>query len=47
MIKHNQLDKGTGFLWHFPLRGAFTGAQADNCTANANALAGLECDVAD
>lgn len=47
MVKHEQLDKGTGFLWHLPLRGALTCPNADNRAADADALAGLKRYVAD
>lgn len=47
MIEDDQLHEGPGFLGRFPLGGAFAGAQADDGTADADALAGFERDVAD
>jgi hypothetical protein len=47
VIEHDQLHERTGFLRHFPLGGAFTGAQADDRAADADAFAGLQRDIAD
>ena len=47
MIEHDQLDEGTGLGRRFPLRGAFTGAQADDRATDADALTRFEGDVAD
>jgi hypothetical protein len=45
-IEHDQLDKRSGFLRHFPLRRTLACPQADNGTANPNTLARLEFDIA-
>ena len=45
IIKHDQLDEGTGFRRGFPLGRPFAGAQANNGAAYADAFAGLERDV--
>lgn len=46
VIEHDQLHKGPGFLWPFPLRRAFTGAYAHQRAADADALTRLERDFA-
>jgi hypothetical protein len=38
VIEDDELDKGAGFLRAFPLSSAFTGAQADDGAADADAL---------
>jgi hypothetical protein len=47
MIEDDQLHKGTGLLRRFPLCGALTGAQADDCAADADAFTGFKRDIAD
>jgi hypothetical protein len=47
VIEHDQLNKSAGFLGHFPLGRAFTGAQADDRAADADAFTGFQCDIAD
>lgn len=47
MVEHDQLDKGTGFLRHFPLRCPLASAHAHHGTTDADAFARLEADVAD
>lgn len=47
MIEHDQLNERPGFLRRFPLGGAFASAQTDDGATDANALAGLQRDVAD
>lgn len=47
MVEHNQLHEHPGFLWHFPLRGALARPNADDSTADADALAWFQRDVAD
>ena len=46
MVEHDQLNEGTGFLWHFPLRGPFTGAQTHDRPPNADAFTRAQRDVA-
>jgi hypothetical protein len=46
VIEHDQLDKGAGFLRHFPLRSPFTGTQADDSAANADAFTRFQRDIA-
>ena len=47
VVEHDQLHKSAGFLWPFPLSGAFTGAQADQRTADTDAFARFQRHVTD
>lgn len=47
MIEHDQLDKCPGLLRIFPLRRPLAGAQAHDCTADADALARFQGYVPD
>lgn len=46
VIEHDQLDERPGFLRTFPLGGALAGAQPDDRTADTNAFAWLQRDIA-
>jgi hypothetical protein len=46
MIEHDQLDKSSGFLRRFPLRGAFAGAQPHDRAADADAFTRLQRQIA-
>lgn len=46
VLEHDQLDKRTRFLRHFPLGGALARADAHDGATNANAFAGFQADIA-